>query len=1048
MRRFLALLTVLMLSGVLAYSQTRLVTGKVVDEKGNAVPFASVKIENSNVGTSTSSDGSFAIRANDNTVLVVSSTGYAPTTVKVGEQSFVGISLKSTNTSLQEVVVTTALGQVRQKSSLGYSTVKIDNTSITQGHSTNAAQGLTAKASGVSIQQTNSGVRQDTRITLRGIRSLTGSNQPMLILDGVPLSLGYFNSINPNDILDINILKSNTSTAIYGPEGANGAIIVTTKRGSRQRPMISVSHSVQTESISYMPKFQQRWGAGYDLDPSTGLGTYEPHEQQSWGDEFDGSIRQLGDPGPDGDTLFHTYSYRPGERKRFWNTGVTNQTDVSYSTGDFYLSGQNASIKGTIPGDELDRRAITFRSEKEYNKFKAILNLRYTQTKDDITTANSAMYYGVISAPGSVPLTNYSDWRNDFRSSPNGYYTVYLSNNGLTPYFAKDTRRQKSRTEDLFGNVELNYKATDWLNFVYRVGLTNTNREILATTEAFTPSAHYYTRPDVSAGTAVQTAAVANQNDGSSRVTSEFFTNLNKKVKDFEFSATLGHTFRESRTRLVNANSTNLGQSAFLSIQTRLGEPNVSVSNSVIRLQRFFGRLSVNYKKWLFGEMIASYDRDSKLAPVGNTIQDVGRISYFYPAYNAAILLHEVIPGLKDNKVMNYLKVRAAYAKTGNTNAISAYQNETAFGVSTFFPYGSTPGYTLGTTVYQAGGLNPEFISTTEVGLELGFLKNRIAFEASYFTQDNTDQILDVRLPNSSGFTVKTQNAAAFENKGLELDLKLNPLIRVKDVSINFSANYTYIKSKITSLTDGVPFLGLGNYNYAVVGYPAFVFRFNDYVRDSATGKVIVDRRTGMPTINPNLTQFGQTMPEHVLGLNLNVNWKGFNLAIVGQYSTGNYIVADQLGQQMDNNGISLRSGDFGRRAFIFPNSVVDDGTGKLVPNTSIYTTQYGRLFYNNDINTAAISNYYASGAFWKLREVSLTYDLPSNLFKGNVLKGAQVGLSGRNLFMWLPKSNQWTDPEFTSNGNNAYTGNAIGRSTLYNSPPTRFIGANVKLQF
>ena len=221
-----------------------------------------------------------------------------------------------------------------------------------------------------------------------------------------------------------------------------------------------------------------------------------------------------------------------------------------------------------------------------------------------------------------------------------------------------------------------------------------------------------------------------------------------------------------------------------------------------------------------------------------------------------------------------------------------------------------------------------------------------------------------------------------------------------------------------------------------------------DYNRDPATGKVIVNKATGMPSLTNADVQVGNTLPSDILNLNLNVNWKNISIAVVGQYSTGNKIVADQLGQFMDDNGISLRSGSFGRRAFVFPNSVYDDGTGKFVENTNVFTKTYGRLFYNDALNTGAITNYLASGAFFKLREVSLTYTFPASLFTKGALKGVTAGFSGRNLLMWLPQSNQWTDPEFTANGNNAFTGNATGRSTAFNLPPTRFMGANVTFQF
>ena len=275
--------------------------------------------------------------------------------------------------------------------------------------------------------------------------------------------------------------------------------------------------------------------------------------------------------------------------------------------------------------------------------------------------------------------------------------------------------------------------------------------------------------------------------------------------------------------------------------------------------------------------------------------------------------------------------------------------------------------------------------------------------------------------------------------------------MKINNVTIDFKVNYTNQQNKVTSLVDGVNELGIGNYNYVIVGQSAYKFKLTDYIRD-AKGHVIVDKATGMPEQNPALSVFGQTAPSDLLGLSLNVNWKGLSFSAVADYRGGNQIVADQLGGFLDDNGISERSAQNGRRAFVFPNSVYDDGSGNYVANTNVYTSNYGRLFWNSDLNTAVTTNYLADGSFWKLREVAISYEIPVKFFGSkvsNVIKGANLGISGRNLLMWLPKSNTWTDPEFAGgNGNSSYTGNATGRSTAYNFPPTRIFGANLTVRF
>jgi hypothetical protein len=381
---------------------------------------------------------------------------------------------------------------------------------------------------------------------------------------------------------------------------------------------------------------------------------------------------------------------------------------------------------------------------------------------------------------------------------------------------------------------------------------------------------------------------------------------------------------------------------------------------------------------------------------------------------------------------------------------VSPYAFENTFSASTFFPYGDVLSFSPNSST-AAVSYNPEYVLNREVGFELGLLNNRINVEATYFNQDNTNQIINVQLSNTTGYTSARQNAGEFTNKGIELDLKLTPLIKIGKANIDFKVNYTNLTSEVTSLIDGVDELGIGNYNYAIVGMPAYVFKMTDYVRDPL-GRVIVDHSTGMPEQNPSLTTFGRTSPEHLLGLNLNASWKAFSFGVVADYRGGYQIVADQLGGFLDDNGISARSAQFGRRAFVFPNSVYDDGNGNYVENTNVFTQQYGRMFWNSELNTTVTTNYLASGSFWKLREVSLSYEIPVSKFGSKIasaIKGASVTLSGRNLLMWVPSSNQWTDPEFVGgNGNSSYTGNATGRSTAAQFPPTRTFGATLSLRF
>ena len=298
MKKMLFLMVMSLFAITVAFAQTRLVSGTVKDDKGEPVPFASILVKGTKTGVAADANGAFKINAKTGDVLVISAVNFKTIEEKVGTASVLNPSLTKME-STAEVVVTTSLGQTSKKKELGYSVATVKASELTQAKVVNLQNGLTGKVAGLNITTTNNGVFADTRITLRGIRSLTGNNQPMLILDGVPISLGYINSINPNDIADVTILKSASSTALYGGDGVNGAIVITTKKGNKSKPQISLSSTVQFETVSFMPKFQTQFGSGSSED-ANGYGIYDPVENQCYGPAFDGSMVQIGRTRADG----------------------------------------------------------------------------------------------------------------------------------------------------------------------------------------------------------------------------------------------------------------------------------------------------------------------------------------------------------------------------------------------------------------------------------------------------------------------------------------------------------------------------------------------------------------------------------------------------------------------------------------------------------------------------------------------------------------------------------------------------------------------------
>ncbi|MEO6612396.1 MAG: SusC/RagA family TonB-linked outer membrane protein [Chitinophagaceae bacterium] len=1042
MRKIASLFTMLMLFAALAFGQNRSITGTVTDEKGDALPGASVRIKGTRTGVAADNNGQFRVVAKTGDILVVSGAGLEATEATVGTGSAITISVKRTVIAGTEVVVT-ALGVTRQPKELGYSVSKVKATELTQAKAINLQNGLTGKVSGLNVQTVNNGVFGDTRITLRGIRSLTGNNQPMLILDGVPISLNYLSSINPNDITDVTILKSASATAVYGPDGANGALVVTTKKGSRTKPSVSVGHTIQIERVSYMPQLQSQFGSG-SSENQYGIGQYDPIENQGYGDPFDGSMRQIGRDGPNGEKYLTAYQAIPKEKLHFWNTGITNQTDLSFSTGDFYLSAQNVLIQGVMPKDVNRRVSIHMAANKEYNKFKAAYSVNYTKGNYDVTSGNTfgngrdfGVYYNLINTPQQIPITRFKDWRHDYFSSPDGYFNDYYSN----PYYMIDNFRQVGRSEDIFGNFELNFKATNWLNLTYRMGATLSNNTSKVTGNALQYGVFAKASGKAIAQSGDLPAQVVDGSATSSRINSEFFATARKSFGDFKLDALVGQSFREDNSKAINVGSTNLAFPQLFNIIGRKGELTTANEGTFkFRLARFFGKVGIGYNNWAFAEITGSYDINSRLFdPYGNVNEAFDASNFFYPGASLSFLLSEAIPALKSSKVISYLKVRGAYSKTGNVN-LETYGLENRYGLGNGFPYGSLVGYTAN-NLLRLPSYQPEFVKNKEVGVEVGFLKNRINLEATYYSQQNSNQIVDVAYSGATGFTNARLNAASFDNDGLELDLKLTPLVKLGKVTIDFKVNYTRQQNEVTKIIEGVDQLGIGNGNYVIVGKPAYTFQLTDYARDDQ-GRVIVNTTTGLPTVDPTIKPFGQTAPRDLVGLNLNVNWKNLSFSAVADYRGGNQIYTGNLGANMDFTGVSKRSGQNGRQPFIMPNSSYFDGS-KYVDNTNIYMTG-GYNFWSQQINTAANTNYLVSGNFWKVREMSLSYNVPAKLFAftKNAVKGVNITLSGRNLFMFLPKSNEWTDPEFSNN-----TGNSQGVTGLENTPPTRIFGATINIQ-
>ena len=1061
----------LMLSGVLALAQTHTVSGTVRDEAGAPIPFATITESGTRNATNADGNGNFTIKMKGNGTLSVTATGFNGTSATPAGNT-VAVALTRNAAELTTVVITTALGQQRQAKELGYAVTTVTNKTLTQAKSVGVAQALNGKVSGLNISTVNSGVFEEAKINIRGIRSLTGNNQPMLVIDGAPTPLGYLASIPPDDVQDLTVLKSAASAAIYGPDAVNGVIIVTTKRGGR-RPSVTFNSTVEATKISFFPKLQKTFGAGAgEVVDQYGNFGYVPYENQQYGPIFDGSIKEIGVPLEDGTVQTGPYDNKHYQDKiKFWNTGITLQNSVSIAGEDFYVSIQDAKIKGLVPDDENRRTSFRFNGGKKYGKFAINYGLNYILQNSSVVNENGfqttfsgaydgGLFFLVLQTPSNVPLLDYKD-----QNSKYGNFSNYYNEYAVSPYWLIKNIRTRARQDDIIGNIDVNYQLFPWLKATARVSSNlsftnskNTNAPVIVSDWA--KSVGFYGNARNSTQYSDRAGIVSDDEGYASRINLDYFLSGDHKIAgDFSVKYLAGGSVRQNRSKDVQVGGNNLVVPFLYNVAVRSGDANVALFNGNAnsnnyeiesRLLSAYGTIGFSYKGWANVEFTGRNDWDSRLLEQNR--------SFFYPAANASIVLSDAINSLKNSSVFSYVKIRGAISKSGNVN-LNPYSLGATYSQPFGFPYGTTAGFTANNTIPSIN-LKPEFVNTKEVGLELGFLKNRLNFEATYFYQNNTDQILQITQSATTGYTTGLANAADFKNYGVEMDLGLTPLIRLGKGRLDLKVNATYNNNEVTrTLGDVSVVVGGSNFfiqnsvssptinNIAVVGSPAFAFELTDYQRDSLTGKVIVDRVTGLPSQADGLVIKGRSLPLWVVGATPSFSIGDFSVSMTWDYKGGHNFFSG-LGSDADFAGISARSAEYGRQRFVFPNSVIETspGSGKYEPNTNIQVQDGGASFWTSaKANSAVATNYFASANALRLREVNISYSLPTRLFgNSKVIKRITISAVAKNLFLFVPKSNQWGDPEF----NYSATGNTFGLGSSFQSPASRLFGGSVVVQF
>lgn len=1056
-------LYLLVLSITQVYAQNRAVSGTVTaKDDGLPLPGVSVRVKGTSTGTQTNEQGRYTLNAPAGATLVFSFIGFNNAERPVG--SVVNVVLVAASNQLGEVIVTGALGIKRSAKELGYSTTKVGGKELTQSNVVNVANGLTAKVAGLAVSTIDNSIDPQVRITLRGNRSALGNNTALIVVDGVPIPGGSLSSINPNDIEDINILKGAGAAALYGSEAANGALIITTKRGSASaKPTITYNNSFQAQQVAYFPKFQNQYGIyGGEgppyVDPITGFSLYTPYENQQYGPAYDGSMVQVGYPagGPNGPKLMVPYTAQEKNPiEAFFNTGFVEQNDVSFSQGDannsFYLSAQNAYSKGVIPNDKNNRTALSVRGAKTYGKFKMDFSAGYTKT--DISTYglgynNSNLFTNLIQWPSFLNIKDFKDSNNGTFSNPSDFYDAYAIN----PYWITDNSRINKKRDVFLSNLKLSFKATKWMDLSYTVSQNfgiyqekSTRRQVNFTPYSISDpygagSVQSTFRTGVAPGTVGDYYQYGDgtpnfgAQDGFNRLQGDAIINLHHTFyDDFKANLILGNTVRQQYRKGQSTGSNNLLIKDFYNINTIGGVINASEAETKIRQLAFFGSLNVGYKDFVFLEGTLRNERDSRL--------NAQNRSFYYPSAKISFIPTDALEFLKNNKILSYAKLYGEVSRVGNIS-VGAYQLQNTYSVTSGFPYGALGALTT-SSVNFSPDLKPESISEIEFGAELSFLNGRLSAKGTYYKQNSKNQTLRISTSSATGYAESLINAGEIQSTGAEFEVSGDILSKATHkVGLRIGSNFSINDSKVLSLLPGITSLGInGTTVTAEVGQPFPIYKGTDLARDPE-GRVIVSGTTGLPSVNTTQVSFGRTAPKYILGVNAGVSYNIVTLSAVGEYR-GGYVIYNGVGSTLNFGGSSAISASAGRSRFVYPNSVIQTSPGVYTPNTNITVLDGNYGFWQSSAYNTATGPRVTSAAFWKLREVSLAFDLTKFIDKTGFMKGLSLAFTGRNLALWTPKSNTYGDPEFSNS-----VGNDIGVNSASQTPATRIYGADLRVTF
>jgi TonB-linked SusC/RagA family outer membrane protein len=1006
-------------------SIAEIINGKVVDKNGTPLSNVSVTIKGTSKGTSTNVNGSFSIEANKGDVLVISSVGFEIQEITVGNDNNIAIQLVEKSNQLNEVVVT-ALGIQRKAKSLTYSTQKVNNTDLTTVKDANVINNINGRISGVTVNKSASGAGGSARVVLRGQKS-TRENQPLYVIDGIPMS-NYspaqptdvwgqgsgsgsggrdggdgISNINPDDIETISVLKGAAASALYGSQGNNGVILITTKKGKAGLVKVDFSSSYTMDKAAYIPKMQ--WDFKQGNAGAAGAGSF------SWG--------------PAGSSPNHVNS--------FFQTGATWINSISVSGGtdkaQTYFSYSNTNSKGILPTNTFNRHNFTVRETMKMLNDKLTLDANVIVASQKVhNRATSGLYYNALSGLYIMPRgLDFNNFKNNFEyASPtrnvnlqnwwniNADAGLFGDDNQQNPYWVLNRNQTDDKLFRLFGSLALKYKLTTDLTIQARgnVDKSNTNYELKAyagTQGTLADANGRYTSDKVDNTQLYGDVIMSYNKQVAGKI--GLVANLGSSIQDLH----VGYQdfFDSKGGGLVYANGFSIGN---MNLTPGSGSTFYQAGRRK-QVQSVFGSVNLNYDNKYFIDLTARNDWSSTLAFTPNS-------SYFYPSVGVNAILSDIV---KMPAAISFAKIRGAYAQVGNdVDVYSTYNRENIYRNGNYVPsqIANLPGTYL----------KPESATSLEIGTEWRFLKNKLGFDFTWYKSNTKNQYFELASPTpGTGVNTFNLNAGNIQNSGIEATVDFNTNLS-KQVLWTSTLNITSNRNKIIELTPQLggkyEITGAGVNNYALIISQGGSFgdiKGKKFLRD-ASGNIVVDGTTGKPQAG-DFDVVGNPNPKLVLGWSNSFSFHDFTASFLINGRFGGKVMSITQAV-LDQYGVSQASADARRNGGLdIPASIVGGGAynGKI-PAEAFYTTVGGR---------DGITEYYMYDATnVRLQELAFGYRIKLN---SKAIKDLQILLVGKNLFFFTKKAP--FDPETSMS-----TGNGLQGVDVFGLPPVRSYGLNLKM--